>query len=65
MIERPTINEIQHIIAITQNQRDTWTANPGYARKLDVELHALKLLLMVTRIENEETNIAAAPEGAV
>jgi hypothetical protein len=63
MIERPSISEIENIVAITQKQRDTWTANPGYARKLDIELHALRLLLIVTRIENEETNVGPSLEG--
>ena len=63
MIERPTISEIENRIATTQAIRDKWHSNPGYARNLDIDLHALKLLLIVTRIENEETNIAAALGG--
>jgi hypothetical protein len=63
MIERPTISEIELRIATTQASRETWRSNPGYARNLDIDLHALRLLLIVTRIENEETNVAASLEG--
>ena len=58
MIDRPTIEEIGNVLATVQRTRDTWHGQPAYARFLDIELHALKLLLIVTRIENEETNIA-------
>jgi hypothetical protein len=63
MIERPTISEIENRIATIQASRDKWHSDPGYARNLDIELHALKLLLMVTRIENEEINIASKIGG--
>jgi hypothetical protein len=63
MIERPSISEIENRIATIQASRDKWHSDPGYARNLDIELHALKLLLIVTRIENEETNVAASLKG--
>jgi hypothetical protein len=60
MIERPSINEIEGLIARVERTRDTWRGNEGYARSLDIELHALRLLLCITRIEQEETDIAAS-----
>jgi hypothetical protein len=59
MIERPTTLEIENIITRIENIRAKWHGNPGYARSLDIELHALKLLLFTTRIIEEEAHIAA------
>jgi hypothetical protein len=59
MIERPTLKEIDERIAVLQQVRDRWEGNP-YCRALDIELHALRLLLLTTRIFEEETNIAKA-----
>ncbi|MCA1452884.1 hypothetical protein I6F35_06565 [Bradyrhizobium sp. BRP22] len=59
MIERPTSREIENLIHRTQSIREKWMGNPGYARCLDIELHALRLLLFTTRITEEETNIVA------
>lgn len=64
MIEKPTCREIENLIYRTQSIRDKWAGNPGYARFLDIELHALRLLLLfTTRIVEEEANIAATMEG--
>jgi len=63
MIERPTVNEIEGLIARVERTHDTWLGNPGYARGLEIELHALRLLLLVTRIENEEISIAEKLSG--
>jgi hypothetical protein len=59
MIERPTRIEIENVITRIQHTRDTWRGNPGYARFLDIELHALRLLLVTTRIMDEEADIVA------
>ena len=63
VIEKPTTREIENLIYRTQSIRDKWAGNPGYARCLDIELHALRLLLFTTRIVEEEANIAATMEG--
>lgn len=60
MIERPGINEIEGLIAHVERTRDSWLGSAAYARKMDIELHALHLLLCITRIEQEETDIAAS-----
>jgi len=60
MTEKPTSREIENLIHLTQSIRDKWAGNPGYARCLDIELHALRLLLFLTMIVEEETNIAAS-----
>ena len=57
-IDKPTSLEIENMIHRTQTIRDEWRGNPGYARCLDVELHALRLLLFTTLIAEEEENIA-------
>jgi hypothetical protein len=58
MIDKPTF-----LIYRTQSTRDKWRDDPGYprgvARCLDIELQALRLLLLVTRIVEEEVDIAA------
>lgn len=59
MIEKPTRLEIENLIARIETIREKWRGHPGYGRTLDVELHALRLLLLVTRIIEEETDIAA------
>ena len=64
VIEKPTTREIENLIYRTQSIRDKWAGNPGYVRCLDIELHALRLLLFTTRIVEEEANIAATMEGA-
>ena len=63
MIERPTMSEIEGLIARVERTHSTWLGNPGYARGLEIELHALRLLLLVTRIENEEISIARSLHG--
>ena len=63
MIERPTMSEIEGLIARVERTYSTWSGNPGYARGLEIELHALRLLLLVTRIENEEISIASSLKG--
>lgn len=59
MIEKPTSREIENVIHRIQATRDLWHSNPGYARFLDIELHALRLLLFTTLIVEEECEIAA------
>jgi hypothetical protein len=58
MIDRPTSHEIENLIYRTQSLRDTWTDNAAYTRSLDIELHALRLLLFTTRIVEGESEIA-------
>jgi hypothetical protein len=66
MIEQPTFREIENLIYRTQSIRDRWHSNPAYARCLDIELHALRLLLIMTRLGEDEAAIAAhlGMEGA-
>lgn len=59
MIDKPTSHEIENLIYRTQALRDTWPDNPAYVRSLDIELHALRLLLFTTRIVENEHEIAA------
>ncbi|MET4017772.1 hypothetical protein BSZ19_04835 [Bradyrhizobium japonicum] len=59
MINKPTSREIEDVIYHIQATRDRWQGNAGYARCLDIELHALRLLLFTTRIVEEEVDIAA------
>jgi hypothetical protein len=63
MKDKPTLIEIENLITRTQSIRDKWSGNPGYARCLDIELHALRLLLFVTRIMEEEAHIADTHGG--
>lgn len=58
MIDRPTTHEIENLICRTQALRDTWSENAAYTRSLDIELHALRLLLFTTRIVENESEIA-------
>jgi hypothetical protein len=57
--EKPTRQEIETLIARIQKTRDTWLGNAPYRRCLDIELHALRLLLVLTRIADEEESLAA------
>jgi hypothetical protein len=57
--DMPTPREIENVIHRIQAIRDLWHSNPGYARFLDIELRALRLLLLVTRITEEEAHLAS------
>jgi hypothetical protein len=58
MIEKPTTLEIENMIARLEVIKAKWKGDIGYVRHLDIELHALKLLLIVTRIGDEEAELA-------
>ena len=59
MIEKPTTIEIDNVIYRLQSLRDQLHTSPAHVRCLDIELHALRLLMFITRIGDEETQIAA------
>jgi hypothetical protein len=40
----PTVEEVDALIARIERIRATWSGNAGYARSLDIELWALRLL---------------------
>ena len=61
MNERPTVAEIEAVLVRAITIRERWQGNPGYARTLDIEVRALRLLLTMTKIAEDagedETNM--------
>lgn len=55
---KATTIEINDIITRLESSRETWKADPGYARCLDIELQALRLLKVMTIILEEDAELS-------